>query len=128
MIKVVSRAHFFGILVCAHLFGMSVCYILLFLCVLICLLVLVIILKRIYTVFWEIYKTRIDFGMMVDTAKSHLSQQKFVHVLGTFGALGLVDLTDSSEHWATNDAYVKVNCDAVSFITDVGWIARDISL
>ena len=33
--------------------------------------------------------------------------------------------TDTSEHWATHDAYVKVNCDATMFTTDVGWITRD---
>ena len=109
---------------CAHLFGISVCYILVFLCVLICLSI--IILKMIYTVFWEICKTRIDFEMIVDTARVYLSQQIIVHVLGTFGAAGSVDLTNNSEHWATNNAYVKVNCDATSFITDVGWIDRDI--
>ena len=109
---------------CAHLFGMSVCYVFVFLCVLMCRSIIN--LKRIYTVFWEIGKTRIDFGTMVDTARAHLSQQIIVHVLGTFGAPGSVDLTDSSEHWATDDAYVKVNCETTSFITDVGWIARNI--
>ena len=63
---------------------------------------------------------------MVDTARTHLSQQIIVHVLETFSAPGSVDLTDSSEHWATDDAYVKVNCKTTSFISDVGWIARDI--
>ena len=37
-----------------------------------------------------------------------------------------VDVTDSSEHWATDDAFVKVNCDATCFRTGVGWIARDV--
>ena len=46
--------------------------------------------------------------------------------MGTFGAPRSVDLTDNSEHWATDDAYVKVNCVTTSFITDVDWIARDI--
>ena len=53
------------------------------------------------------------------------SQQKIIHILGTFGApvsvdLTEVDLAEGSEHWDTNDAYVKVNCDATSFITDIG--------
>ena len=109
---------------CAHLFGISVCYVFIFLCVLVCRSIIN--LKRIYTIFWEIGKTRIDFGTILDTARAHLSQQKIVHVLGTYGATRSVDLTDSSEHWTTDDAYVKVNCDTTSFITDVGWIARDI--
>ena len=83
-------------------------------------------LKRIYTVFWEISKTHIDFRTMVDTARTHLSQQIIVHVLGTFDTPGSVDLTDSSEHWATNDTYVNVNRDTTGFITDVGCIVRDI--
>ena len=29
---------------------------------------------------------------------------------------------------ARDDAYVKVNCDATSFINDVGWIARYVIL
>ena len=82
--------------------------------------------EKIYTVFWEICKTRIGFGTMVDTARAHLSQLKIVHVLRTFDTPRSVDLNDCSEHWVTDNAYVKVNCDAISFKTDVGWIARDI--
>ena len=78
---------------CAHIFGMSMCYILVFPCVLICLSI--VILKKINTIFWEIRKTRIDFGTMEDTAKTHLSQQIIIHVLGMYGALESVDLTDS---------------------------------
>ena len=62
----------------------------------------------------------------MDIARAHLSQQKIVHVVGIFGALVSVDLTNGSEHWATYDAYVKVNCDATSFIINIGRIARDI--
>ena len=58
--------------------------------------------------------------------KINKRQPTFGDVLGTFGAPGSVELTNSSEHWATDDAYVKVNCDATSFITDVGWIAQNI--
>ena len=45
---------------------------------------------------------------------------------GTFGAPVPVDLTDGSEHWATDDAYVKVNYDTTSFTSHVGSISRDI--
>ena len=62
----------------------------------------------------------------MDTARAHLLQKIIVHVLGTFDALGSVDLTNNSEHWAIYDTHVKVNCDATNFISDVGWIARDI--
>ena len=77
-------------------------------------------------IFWMIRKARIKSGTMVNTARAHLSQQKIVHILGAFVAPILVDVTDSSEHWATDGAYVKVNCDATSFTADVGWIARDV--
>ena len=60
---------------------------------------------------------------MVDTARAHFSQQKIVHILGTFGASVSVDLIDGSEHCATDDAYVKVNCDDTSFITNIHLIA-----
>ena len=62
----------------------------------------------------------------MDTARAHHSQQIIFYVLGTFGAPGSVGLTENSEHWVTDDAYVKVNCDTTSFIIDVGWITRDI--
>ena len=45
-------------------------------------------------------------------------------MLGVLVALVSVDITDSSERWATDDACVKVNHNATSFIGDVGWIAR----
>ena len=57
---------------------------------------------------------------------THLSQRKIVHILGTFGAPVSDDLIDCTEHWATNSAYMKANCDATSFIIDLDWIARDI--
>ena len=44
----------------------------------------------------------------------------------TFGASLFVDLTNGFEHWTIDDAYVKITRDATSFITDVGWMARDI--
>ena len=77
-------------------------------------------LKKIHTILWVICKTHIDSGMTVDIAKTHISQQKFVHLLGVFVAPISVNITDSSERWATDEAYVKVNCDATSFIGDVG--------
>ena len=56
----------FGDVSVCHRFKMSLC----FLCVLICLSV--IILKSNYTIFWEIYKTRIDFGTMMYIARAHI--------------------------------------------------------
>ena len=53
--------------------------------------------------------------------KAHLSQQTIVHVLEVF-LTPISDVTDRSEHWATDGSYVKVNCDAASFIIDVDWI------
>ena len=107
---------------------MLLCHVLSFVCVFVSLSEVS--LKRIHTVFWVIGKTRIDSGMTVDIAKAHFSQQKFVHILGVLVAPISVDTTDSSERWAANDVYVKVNCDAISFIGYVGWIARclDMSL
>ena len=90
---------------------MLLCHVLSFVCVFV------------HTIFWVICKTRINFGTTVDITKAHLSQQNFVHILGVLVAPISV-ITDSSERWATDDAYVKVNCDATSFIGDVGWIAR----
>ena len=64
---------------------------------------------------------------MVNIARGHLSRHKIVHVLGSFVDLISVDVTDNSEHCATDVvAYVKVNCDAIMFTTDVGWIAREL--
>ena len=62
--------------------------------------------------------------MTVDIAKTHLSLQKSVYMLGVLVAPISVDITDSSERWATDDAYTKVKCDATSFIGNVCWIAR----
>ena len=36
-----------------------------------------------------------------------------------------VYVTDSSEHLATYDTYVKVNDNATMFITDLSWVTRD---
>ena len=60
----------------------------------------------------------------MDIAKPHLLQQKIIHILGVLIAPISVDISDSSERWVTNDTYVKVNCDATSFISEIGWIAR----
>ena len=57
--------------------------------------------------------------------KAHLSQQNFVLVLAVFVTPIWVDVTDGSEHWATDGTYVKVNCDTASFMIDVDWIVRD---
>ena len=47
--------------------------------------------------------------------------------MGSFVDLKLFHVIDNSEHWARDAAtYVKVNCDAIMFTTDVGWIARDL--
>lgn len=53
-------------------------------------------------IFWEIYKTRIDFGTMMDIPGTQISQQKIAHILRTFVASLLVDITGSSEYQATN--------------------------
>ena len=63
------------------------------------------------------------FRTVVGIARVHLSQQKFVHSLRAFGPPISIDITGSSERRLTNDAYAKVNCDAASFIGDVGLIA-----
>ena len=34
-------------------------------------------------------------------------------------------VTESSAYWATDDSYVKVNCDAIMFSADIGWITQD---
>ena len=36
-----------------------------------------------------------------------------------------VYVTNNFKHWVTNDTYVKINCDATIFTTDVGWITRN---
>ena len=100
---------------------MLVCYVLKLVCVFPRMLMFYV--RMIYMIFWLINKTCIDFGMVVETAKTHLLQQKFVHILRVFIAPISVDVSDSSERWVTNDMYVKVNSDAISFRGDVGWIA-----
>ncbi|KAL8117775.1 hypothetical protein AgCh_015608 [Apium graveolens] len=58
-------------------------------------------------IFFEIRKACIISETVVDIAKAHLLQQKSVRILGAFVALISIDIIDSSEHWATDDAYVK---------------------
>ena len=45
--------------------------------------------------------------------------------MGVFVTPISVDITDGSEHWVTDGTYVKVNCDAASFMIDVNCIVRD---
>ena len=74
-----------------------------------------------------IHKACIKYGTVMNIARAHLSRQKIVHVLRPFVDPISVDVTDNSQHWTTDvAAYVKVNCDATMFTTDVGWIARDL--
>ena len=73
---------------------------------------------------WEICETCIKFGTVVDIAKSHISQQTIVHNLGAVVVTILVDITDNLEHWTTDDAHVKVNCDDISL--NVRWIDRGV--
>ena len=74
---------------------MLVCHVLSFVCVFVSLSEVS--LKRIYTIFWVICKTRIDSEMTVNIAKAHLSQQKIVHILRVLIAPISVDITDSCE-------------------------------
>ena len=94
--------------------------------------------KMFQLVSWKIGTTRIEAGSVVEIAKAHLSQSKFVHIIGdpTCGmsiagirqvdSWGAVSPIGVPEHWATDGAYVKVNCDATSFLVDVGWIAQGV--
>ena len=70
-----------------------------------------------------ICKACIKYGTSVNITRAHLSQHKIVHVLGSFVDPISINVIDNSEHWVTDDAYLKVNCDNTSFVTDVGWIA-----
>lgn len=77
-------------------------------------------------IFWVIRMACIKYGMVVNIARALLSRHNIVHVLGSFFDPISVDVTDNSEHWATDVAtYVKV-CNATMFTTDVGWIVRDL--
>ena len=78
-------------------------------------------------IFWVIRKAYIRYGTVVNIVRAHFSRHKIVHVLGSFVDPISVDVTDNSEHWATDAAaYVKVNHDATMFTTDLGWIVRDL--
>lgn len=73
---------------------------------------------------WKIGSTRIEARSVVEIAKTHLSQSKFV-LIGN-SSFGMYMGADYFEHWATDDAYVKVNCDATGFIIDIGWIVQGV--
>ena len=78
-------------------------------------------------IFWVIREACIRYGTVVNIVRAHLSRHKIVHLLGSFVDPISVDVTDNSEHWATDAAaYVKVNCDATMLKTNVGWIVRDL--
>ena len=99
-------------------------FVLMFLCVLLWVSVTF---SRCYMIFWVIRMACIKYGMVINIARAHLSRHNIVHVLGSFFDPISVDVTDNSEHWATDAAaYVKVDCDATMFTTDVGWIVRDL--
>ena len=75
-----------------------------------------------------IYKSRIDSRTVVDITGARLSQQEFVHILGTFVTPISVHIINSSERCATDDTYMKVDCDDTSFIDDVVWIVQYVIL
>lgn len=62
-------------------------------------------------IFWEICKTSIDSGIMVNIARTNLSQQKIIRNWVFFFAPILVDVTDSCEYWDIDSVYGKDNCD-----------------
>ena len=66
-------------------------------------------------VFWVIRKARVKFGTVVNIVELTFHDKKEVHILGSFVDLKLFHVTDNFEYWATFDAYVKVNCDAIMF-------------
>ena len=73
-----------------------------FLCVL--LWVSVMFLRRSYMIFWVIREACIRYGTVVNIVRAHLSRHKIVHLLGSFVDPISVDVTDNSEHWATDAA------------------------
>ena len=114
MIKVVIRAHFFGMsMVCALMLLPGLLW------------GPIIFLRWICMVFWMIYKTCIKFGTVVNITKTHFSQRKFVHVLRVFVTPVSIDVIHKYEHWVTYGTYMKINRDAASFIIDVDWIVRN---
>ena len=83
--------------------------------------------SNINLVFWVIRKACVKHDTVVNIAIAYLSRHKIVHILWSFVDAISVDVTDNSEHWVIDAAaYVKVDCDATMFTTDVGWIVRDL--
>ena len=72
-------------------------------------------------VFWMICKACITYNTVVNIASVHFSRQKVVHALRSFVDSISINVTNNFENWATDDTYVKVNCDDIMFTTDVGW-------
>lgn len=90
-----------------------------------------VVLKLIYVVFWEIWNSCIEVGLVLNVARAYLSQLKFVHYMESF-TFGMfiagfrhVDSWGASEHWATGGAYVKVICDIISSRVGAGLIDRE---
>ena len=78
-------------------------------------------------IFWVICNVCIKYGTVVNIVRAQLSRHKIVHVLGSLFDPISVDITHNSELLVTDvAAYLKVNCDAIVFTTDVGWIVRDL--
>ena len=100
------------------------------------------VLKMDFTVYWEIWISRINntfgrfiagvrqvdswdaFGMVVKIACAHLSQKLFVHYMRTLSVFA----TESSEHCTIHGINVRVNCETTIFGGDAGWIVRETNI